>query len=441
MAQWARGFCAPIRTGNHFATGWRAEPKGKLPFAIVPSYCQNCLLPCRKAAAQSDMEPGMDCRTGLRYTLPHRTRGSCQMALSHRERIIRTLSQERPDRVALLGGWVLGDQLQADLAGMTPEEYWRDPLRAAFEAERSLGVDAIIALHPASFPGEYRGDASKETFEAYKERFNSPEDVRDYVLGLPSPEEALASFDASAWLAAFRSHINSTQAMLGDIVYLPTLWDIVHPTFEHYPTFGYMNYLMFLKLYPEAAEKLFWSQNLVERRKAELVVKLYRELDIPPLTLIGTDIAGRDGPMVSPAFLDRYYFPAVRHAIQPMVEAGFHLVWHSDGMIHPLVDSVLSTGAAGFQGFQTEYGVDLAWIAGHRRRDGQRLTIWAGLSTAALLRYGTPDEIRQETERIIDTLADTSNLFILPGNNVLPDCPPENVRTMYRHAAEYSRRR
>jgi hypothetical protein len=363
------------------------------------------------------------------------------MALSHRERILRTLEYDKPDRVALLGGWILGDELQATLAGISAEQYWRDPLRGAFEAERSMGVDGIIALHPAAFPGEYRGKTNKESFEAYKERFNSPEDVRDYVVALPSPEQALAAFDATAWVTEFRAEIEKMQSLMGDVVYLPTLWDTVHPTFEHYATFGYMNYLMFLQLYPQEGEKLFWSKSGIERRKAELVVQLYAELDIPRLTLIGTDITGRDGPLVSPAFLERYYFPAVRHGIEPMAAAGFHMVWHSDGMIHPIVNGILSTGAAGLQGFQTEYGVDIADIARHRRLNGERLTMWAGLSTAALLRYGTLDEIRRETERIIDTLADESALFILPGNNVLPDCPPDNVREMYRHAAEYSRGR
>jgi hypothetical protein len=359
-------------------------------------------------------------------------------AMTKRERLRKTLAFEERDHVALLGGWLLGDNQQRALAGCTEEEYWRDPGKYAVAAERALGVDGMIAIHVPKWPGEYRGDSTKETFEAYRARFQGPEDVLRYVRSLPSPTEALRQLDAEAWRRQLRAQILDTQRLLGDIVYLPTLWDVVHPTFEWYGTFGYSNYLMFMGLYPEAAGQLFGSTVEVNRRKSEIVAELYRELDMLPLTLIGTDITGRDGPLVSPAFLNELYFPAVRRAIEPLREAGIRTVWHSDGVIGPLVDGILAAGVSGFQGFQLEYGVNIADIARRRTVDGDKLAIFAGLSTAATLRYGTLDEIRREIERVIDTFAGECALFILPSNNILPDCPVENVIEMYRHAVEYS---
>ncbi len=361
--------------------------------------------------------------------------------LTHRERLLATLRFERPDRVALLGGWMIDDAHQQAVAGCTAEEYWRDPVRWAIAADRALGVDGMIAIHTPPKPGDYRSGLTKEKFEGYKDRYQSPEDVLAFVRARPSPQEAARSFDAEGWREGFRSHILDLQGRMGDIVYLPTLWDLIHPTFEWYGEFGYENYLMFMQLYPEAAGELFAGDAAIARRRAEMVVQLHRELDLVPLTLIGTDICGKNGPVISPAFLREFYFPHVRRSLEPVVEAGIRTVWHADGYIQPLVDDILACGTSGLQGFQEEYGVDIADIARRRTTSGQKLTLFAGLSSATVLPHGSVWDVQQGIERIVDTLGSECALFILPGNNILPDCPVENVVTMYRHAADYSRER
>ena len=363
--------------------------------------------------------------------------------LTKRERILRTLRFEETDRVPLLGGWILGDHQQQQIAGCTEEAYWQDPATCAIEAHRALDIDGMIMVMVPERPGEYR-DAelySREKLEGVKQRYESPEDVLAFARALPSSDEALRRFDAEAWREEFKAHVLTMQAKMGDVVYLPTLWEVVHPKFEWYWDFGYESYLMFMQLYPEAAGQFFESEVGVCRRKAEIVVELYRELDMVGLTLIGTDICGGGGPVISPRFLREFYFPHVRRSIEPLREAGIRTVWHSDGDIRPIVDDLLASGVSGFQGFQEEYGVDIADLANRRTLDGERLTIFAGPSVTTTLPFGTVADVRQDMERIIDTLADKCALLILPANNILPDCPVENVVAMHRHAIEYSRNR
>ena len=360
-------------------------------------------------------------------------------ASTRRERLLAALRFEKTDRVPLLGGWVLGDLQHQALAGCTAEEYWQDPLQWAIEAHRALDVDGMIMVVVPEQPGDYRGGLTKEKFEAYKDRYRTPEDVLAFARSRPSPAEALRRFDAEAWREEFKAGILAMQAKMGDVVYLPTLWEVVHPRFEWYWEFGYENYLMFMQLYPEAAGRFFESEVGVCRRKAEIVVEVYEELDMVPLTLIGTDICGGGGPVISPRFLREFYFPHVRRSIEPLREAGIRTVWHSDGDFRPIVDDLLACGISGFQGFQEEYGVDIAELAGRRMLDGERLTLWAGPSVTTTLPFGTVEEVRRDVERIMDTLADECALFILPANNILPDCPVDNVVAMYRHAAEYKR--
>jgi hypothetical protein len=298
--------------------------------------------------------------------------------LSKRERILEMLCTGKADRVPLLGGWVLGDRQHQALTGCTEAQYWADPLHWVIEAHRVLGVDGMIELHVPLEPGEYRGGLTKEKYEAYRQHFRSPEDVLAYAQSLPSAEEAARRFDSYAWKERLRGDILATQARLGDMVWMPTLWEVVHPKFEWYHDFGYENYLMFMHLYPEAANRLFGNQTEMCRLKAQRAAELYRELDLVPMTLIGTDICGGGGPLVAPKALREFYWPHVRRALGPLHEAGVATVWHSDGDFRPIAVDILACGIAGYQGFQEEYGVDIGQIAGWRRPDGGQLVCGAG---------------------------------------------------------------
>jgi hypothetical protein len=360
--------------------------------------------------------------------------------LARRERLLATLNGKSADRAPLLGGWVLGDAQHQALAGCSAETYWRDPARWAIEAHRQLGVDGMIALHVPEEPGDYRGGLTKEGFEAYKSRYPSVQHVRAYAQAQPSPQEAAAAFDAAAWRDEFRGHVLARQAQMDDLVYLPTLWEVVHPRFEWYPEFGYENYLLFMHLYREEADRFFASLAAVTRRKAEMAVEVYRELDLVPLTLIGTDICGRGGPVAAPRLLAEIYFPHVRYSLEPLVEAGIRTVWHSDGDFRPIVPHLVSCRVDGFQGFQEEFGVELSALAALRMHSGRPPVLWAGPSVTTTLPFGTVADVEADVERIIDTLAGKCPLFILPANNILPDCPAANIRAMYRHAEAHSAR-
>jgi len=362
---------------------------------------------------------------------------------SKRERILRTLHFEEIDHVPLLGGWILGEHQHQEIAGCSAEAFWEDPVQCTIDAHRALAVDGMVMVMVPPKPGEYRDEQlySQEKLEGLNRRYRNPEDVLAFAKALPSPDEALKSFDADAWREEVRADVLSMQERMGDIVYLPTMWEVVHPKFEWYWDFGYENYLLFMHLYPEAAGEFFGSEARVCRRKAEVFVELSLEMDLVPLTLIGTDICGGGGPVISPEFLREFYFPHVRRSIEPLREAGIRTVWHSDGDFRPIIGDLLSCGISGFQGFQEEYGVDIADLVTRRTLDGERLTVIAGPSVTTTLPFGTVEDVCNAIERIIDTFADECALFILPANNILPDCPVENVVAMHRHAVEYSRER
>jgi len=223
--------------------------------------------------------------------------------MTKKERIIGMLNFQEVDRVPLLGGFLVSGKHYRGITGISEDEFRKEPAKHAIAAYRELDVDGLILLRlPSEQNGhlEYR-NMTKESFYSYKQRYNSPEDVLAYVESLPSPLEALDNFDAQAWRENLIEHTKAMQQLTGDMVWIPTQWDTVHPCFELYNLFGYENYMQFLALYPESAGKLFGSEVEVKRCISSIIVEVYRELDMIPLIHIGTDICGKNGPVASSA--------------------------------------------------------------------------------------------------------------------------------------------
>ena len=129
---------------------------------------------------------------------------------------------------------------------------------------------------------------------------------------------------------------------------------------------------------------------------------LIDEYDLPPILFTGSDICNQRGPMVSPAFLRQYYFPHVKHAFEPFLDAGIRVVRHCDGNVMPLIDDWIGVGYSGFQGFQYECGVDPYAIAARRSITGERLIFFAGLNVSRTLPFGTIEDVAAEIEYVVD---------------------------------------
>ena len=347
----------------------------------------------------------------------------------------------KPDRIPLLGGFIVSGIHYQGIADVSENLFCEEPSKYAILAYQELEVDGLILLRlPPGKEGHFQyRSMTKEGFYAYKQRYNSPEDVLAFVESLPSPQESLKNFDVQSWTENFTKSMKEMQQKVGEIVWMPTQWEVVHPRFEWYNTFGYENYMQFLALYPEAADRLFSSEVEVKRRISSIIVEVYKELDAIPLIHIGTDICGKNGPVASPEFLRKYYFPHVRRSLEPIHEAGFKTVWHSDGYITPIIDDILDCGISGLQGFQWEYGVRLEEIVNKRTSSGEKLTIFAGPSVTTTLPFGSKEDVRKEVEYIIDTAKGSCALFILAANDILPDTPVENLMEFHKHAVNYGR--
>lgn len=344
-----------------------------------------------------------------------------------KEQLARAFALETPDRPPILGGWLASPEAVQTLTGCSAETYWTDPFHWGMEAERVLGSDGVIGIFTPIHEGEYRCVDEKvlEHRAAY-----TIDSVLTEIAAEPEPEEVASSFDEASAYAEYVEEFRARQAQAGPMLWCPADWSII-PQALWYHKFGYETALMTLALHPERYRKLIRLSAERGRQRAQVIARAVREGLHPGAILTGEDICSQEGPMVSPAFLRREYFPLVEYTLEPLLAVGAKIVWHCDGNYRPLLDDVLACGVGGLQGFQRECGMDLTWIVERRTRNNDPLLIFGPMSVTTTLPHGTPEDVRREVRWAIDTCRDKASLVFFTSNTITPDVPLENIRALW----------
>lgn len=357
------------------------------------------------------------------------------------ERTFATLRGEPTDRVPVIGGFITNADYLAQQVGVCVDEFWRCPEQYALDAYRRADADVIVQFVLPKRPEtatvgtkEHATNFSRRA-DSWRERFPNPEAVIEFARSRPSPREVVASFDAKGANDFYvRVMLDGAKKMA------PMVWVPGHiygcPPFQHgYDEFGYENYLSAMYEAPDVFRAYFDSYGEQRRLENIEIVRATRDHDLLPLVYCGQDICYGAGPICSPELLRQIYFPALRHAFEPLVDAGIEIVWHSDGYIMPIIEDLLDTGVTGFQGFEEDHGMSLGTLAEMRDRSGRPLVLWGSVSVTSTLPFGTPDDVRIDIERCVEIGRRTgSRMFLAPSSSVGPEVPVENIDAFFDHA-------
>ena len=142
--------------------------------------------------------------------------------------------------------------------------------------------------------------------------------------------------------------------------------------------------------------------------------------------LFGDDWGSQSGVLMGPDLWRRFIKPRVREMYQAVRRKGKRVFIHSCGKVDELFPDLIECGLECFNPFQPEV-MDVFDI---KRRYGDRLCFYGGISTQKTLPYASPEQVREEVKRLLDVIGNNGGYIAAPAHAIPGDARPENVAAM-----------
>jgi uroporphyrinogen decarboxylase len=157
------------------------------------------------------------------------------------------------------------------------------------------------------------------------------------------------------------------------------------------------------------------------------------------ILVVGDDLGMQSGPQMSRDMYRELFLPRHKRIYRYAKEqSGAHIFLHCCGGVYQLIPDLIEAGVEILNPVQTS--------ARHmeperlKREFGRDLTFWGGgCDTQHVLAYGTPEEVRKDVRRRLETFMPGGGYVWNQVHNVMADVPPENVVAMLDAAYEFGR--
>jgi uroporphyrinogen decarboxylase len=236
------------------------------------------------------------------------------------------------------------------------------------------------------------------------------------VRGLVLPEPTLRGYALPDPLAPrFYADIPAKLARRGDRF---RVFNIGFSLYERAWTLRGMENLMvdFIE-HPGFVHELFDA--IVEYNLAQVREACKYDIDA---VYFGDDWGSQRGLQMGPRLWKRFIYPALRRMYGEVRAQGKYVFIHSCGDVDELFPDLIDIGLNCFNPFQPEVMDVFALMDQYRGR----LAFHGGLSTQRTLPYGTVEQVRAETRRLIDCGA-AGGYILSPAHAVEGDVPLENM--------------
>ena len=205
------------------------------------------------------------------------------------------------------------------------------------------------------------------------------------------------------------------------------------PVLDLQELMGMEDFLLNCALHPDLMR--FAAERLVESR-LPAIERYYRAVGpwIDVAYCVGDDLADQRSPLISVASYRELFKPVHRRIIEAVrALTSAKIMFHMCGAAVTFLPHLIDIGVDIHNPVQTTAaGMD---PAGLKREFGRDIAFWGAIDTQHILPFGTPEEVRSEARRKIDSLGRDGGYVFAPCHNIQVGTPAANIAAMYEEAA------
>ncbi|UCF00410.1 MAG: hypothetical protein JSV82_04925 [Planctomycetota bacterium] len=379
--------------------------------------------------------------------------------MTSRERVIKALNHEIPDRVPIdLGGFQTGihktayGELLAHL-GITDEITILDPVqqlaKPCEEVLERFNVDIryVCAHSPDSFRGQIEQNRRQgKLWHDLKDEFGvvwaMPDDQQLYMDISHHPLAEATVDDIADYPFPDGSDLTRFTAVRQLALQVRNETPYAISTGIGGVVYEYCWYMRGLeRWFMDMIENIDFCEALLDQT-LKFWMDYYRGFmaevgDIIDIVMIGDDLAGQHGPLFSPDFYRRFVKPRHKKIIQHIKSLTSAKIWyHTCGgcveYIPDLIDNgidILNPVQIGAANMNPEY---------LKNTFGRNIVFWGGgIDSQHVLPFAKPDEIREHVRKNLEAFKPGGGYVFNSVHNIQAGVPAENIVAMYDAAYEF----
>jgi uroporphyrinogen decarboxylase len=176
---------------------------------------------------------------------------------------------------------------------------------------------------------------------------------------------------------------------------------------------------------------------IVETQLSNLSLYLQAVGNYVQIIQFGDDLGMQDRPLMSKSMYQKHIFPGHQKLFQYVHQnSDCYVFLHSCGSIYPLIPDLIAASVDILNPVQTSAkNMDPKRL---KEEFGKQITFWGGgCDTQHVLPFATPDEVAQHVREQIEIFAPGGGYVFNPIHNIQADIPPENIVAMFDTALEF----
>ncbi|QGP91606.1 Uroporphyrinogen decarboxylase [Neomoorella glycerini] len=330
-----------------------------------------------------------------------------------KERVIKTLQREEPDRIPTFE-WIISPSVIEKMTGQRDEVKFIELMDIdGMAVAPNMKKEVIDSRHYRDEWGIVRA-----SYDEYPMPVDYPikdeEDLKK--LRVPDPDADYRFDDIKRVMEA----IGDTRAViirLRDVFSQPR--DLM----------GFEGFLMGFYTQPDVVERLMEISVDYSTRLARNIKELGGEIIV-----VGDDIADNKDLLISPEMYRKMVLPHFKRLIQNFKALGFYVIKHTDGNIMKVIEDLIDTGIDCLDPIDPLGGMDLEYM---KKTYGDRICLKGNVDCVSTLVDKKPEDVIEEVKDCIRKAGAGGGYIISSSNSIHAGINPVNYKTFLDAIKEY----